>query len=144
MSCSESFETGAESANSNSVTSERRCKHGMRAVLYISWSRSNPGRRFFRCPVWKDDDCGFFSWYDDVIPPRQKEIISHLVETKKLLESKVELMQKKESAMEDVIKHLEAQVMKHKMFQSSHQLEQRANQAFVSFHLRQLKFFFAL
>ncbi|CAN0883997.1 hypothetical protein LINGRAHAP2_LOCUS14710 [Linum grandiflorum] len=42
-----------------------QCKHKHVAVVKVSATRKNPGRRFFRCPFWKDDDCGFFKWSDD-------------------------------------------------------------------------------
>ncbi|KAI4325862.1 hypothetical protein MLD38_031226 [Melastoma candidum] len=60
--------------------------------------------------MWKDDDCGFFSWYDEVVPPRQKEVILYLVENKKMLEGNIQAMQKREGEMEELIKHLQTEL----------------------------------
>ncbi|CAN0928543.1 hypothetical protein LINGRAHAP2_LOCUS36560 [Linum grandiflorum] len=30
-----------------------QCKHNHLAVVKVSRTRKNPGRRFFRCPFWK-------------------------------------------------------------------------------------------
>ncbi|XP_050204466.1 uncharacterized protein LOC126685741 isoform X2 [Mercurialis annua] len=51
------------------ATKERsRCRHG-RLYLYTSWTKTNPGRRFWRCCKSKTpDDCGAFRWYDEEVP----------------------------------------------------------------------------
>ncbi|CAN0918800.1 hypothetical protein LINGRAHAP2_LOCUS31088 [Linum grandiflorum] len=44
------------------------CKHGECAVVNISSTWHNPGRKFYRCRHWKDKalDCDFFKWVDEV------------------------------------------------------------------------------
>ncbi|KAJ9557626.1 hypothetical protein OSB04_012240 [Centaurea solstitialis] len=39
------------------------CHCGCRAIVRISWTSANPGRRFFCCPN-TGYDCGFFMWVD--------------------------------------------------------------------------------
>ncbi|CAN0830932.1 hypothetical protein LINGRAPRIM_LOCUS3423, partial [Linum grandiflorum] len=44
-----------------------RCKHKHAAIVKVSKTKKNRGRQFFGCSFWKDDDCGFFKWSDDVV-----------------------------------------------------------------------------
>ncbi|XP_042024472.1 uncharacterized protein LOC121771689 [Salvia splendens] len=44
------------------------CNHGVRAEIGTSRTDNNPGRRFYRCPSWKSDDCKFFRWIEPTSP----------------------------------------------------------------------------
>ncbi|XP_041995619.1 uncharacterized protein At4g04775-like [Salvia splendens] len=45
------------------------CDHGLEADVVTSNTDANPGRRFYRCQVWKEDDCKFFRWIDPSLSP---------------------------------------------------------------------------
>ncbi|MED6168055.1 hypothetical protein PIB30_008405 [Stylosanthes scabra] len=43
------------------------CGHGMKALLRVSRTKENPGRRFWGCPRYEvKESCGFFDWADVV------------------------------------------------------------------------------
>ncbi|XP_059318731.1 uncharacterized protein LOC132069392 [Lycium ferocissimum] len=69
-----------------------RCQHGVLLKMQISWSRNNPGRRFWTCPFYGDKKCKFFEWRDDPIDERSKFVIHKLI--KKMEEQAVELKKK--------------------------------------------------
>ncbi|CAI9301574.1 unnamed protein product [Lactuca saligna] len=52
--------------SSSSSTNIRTCYCGDRVGMWTSWTRKNPGRRFFGCPNYMDEekDCGYFRWID--------------------------------------------------------------------------------
>ena len=47
------------------------CNHDLKAELVTSRTAANPGRRYYRCPIWKEDDCRFFRWSDAGLSPSQ-------------------------------------------------------------------------
>ncbi|XP_047948914.1 uncharacterized protein LOC125194723 [Salvia hispanica] len=47
------------------------CNHDLEAELVISRTTANPGRRYYRCPICKEDDCRFFRWVDVGLSPSQ-------------------------------------------------------------------------
>ncbi|XP_047942664.1 uncharacterized protein LOC125189427 [Salvia hispanica] len=47
------------------------CNHDLEAELVISRTAANPGRRYYRCRIWKEDDCKFFRWVDAGLSPSQ-------------------------------------------------------------------------
>ncbi|KAK9713127.1 hypothetical protein RND81_06G004800 [Saponaria officinalis] len=48
-----------------SLSSNVLCKHNMSPLEQtVKKNGANRGRRFLRCPKWKNDDCGFFKWVD--------------------------------------------------------------------------------
>ncbi|CAN0843446.1 hypothetical protein LINGRAHAP2_LOCUS3860 [Linum grandiflorum] len=53
-------------SSSSSRHGNRRCSHQCDVVLKVAGTTKNPGRRFLRCPFWKNSsaDCGFFEWVD--------------------------------------------------------------------------------
>ncbi|PWA36196.1 zinc finger, GRF-type [Artemisia annua] len=53
------------------------CHCGLRAKIRTSWTALNPGRRFYSCP--KQDDCGFFDWFDPPMCARAVNIIPGLL-----------------------------------------------------------------
>ncbi|RYQ86379.1 uncharacterized protein LOC107621272 [Arachis ipaensis] len=43
-----------------------RCFCGLGVTLLQSGTAMNPGRWFVRCPNWKNSDCNFFVWVDEM------------------------------------------------------------------------------
>ncbi|KAK4720320.1 hypothetical protein R3W88_018658 [Solanum pinnatisectum] len=57
-----------------------RCKHGILLNLQTSWSKLNPGRRFWSCPCYGSKNCKFFRWRDkEKVDPRSSLILPRLV-----------------------------------------------------------------
>ncbi|XP_042047223.1 uncharacterized protein At4g04775-like [Salvia splendens] len=54
------------------------CDHGLEADVVTSNTDANPGRRFYRCQVWKEDDCKFFRWIDPSLSPNQEYFFKKL------------------------------------------------------------------
>ncbi|CAN0900158.1 hypothetical protein LINGRAHAP2_LOCUS20683 [Linum grandiflorum] len=50
----------------SSCSNRQLCRHHKPAVVKVSGTARNPGRRFYCCARWKDNDCGFFEWADDL------------------------------------------------------------------------------
>ncbi|MED6124036.1 hypothetical protein PIB30_055206 [Stylosanthes scabra] len=58
---------GSRSSWGNSSTRRRTmvCSHGDKAVLRVSGTKENPGRRFWGCPHYDvGGECHFFRWAD--------------------------------------------------------------------------------
>ncbi|KAH0655142.1 hypothetical protein KY285_030024 [Solanum tuberosum] len=67
-----------------------RCKHGSLLHMQTSWSKLNPGRRFWSCPYYGENNCHFFRWRDrEEIDPRSQFILPILVNKIKELEDEV-------------------------------------------------------
>ncbi|WMV51387.1 hypothetical protein MTR67_044772 [Solanum verrucosum] len=50
------------------------------ADLQTSWSKLNPGRRFWSCPCYASKNCKFFRWRDkEEVDPRSSFILPRLV-----------------------------------------------------------------
>ncbi|CAH9110385.1 unnamed protein product [Cuscuta europaea] len=49
-----------------------------KARLWTSWTDKNPGRRFYGCPYYKKEGCGFFQWHDEQLTNRAKDVINQL------------------------------------------------------------------
>ncbi|KAJ1395292.1 Zinc finger, GRF-type [Sesbania bispinosa] len=55
-----------KSASSHSVSGRRLCGCGDEIVTWTFGSVKNPGRKFYRCPNWKNKDSRqFFQWVDE-------------------------------------------------------------------------------
>ncbi|CAH9129430.1 unnamed protein product [Cuscuta epithymum] len=50
----------------------------VKARVWTSWIDKNPGRRFYGCPFYEKDGCGFFEWYDEPLTDRAKHVINDL------------------------------------------------------------------
>ncbi|KAJ1378655.1 Zinc finger, GRF-type [Sesbania bispinosa] len=60
--------SGSSRSSSASAFSRKRCGCGDEVVVFTAGSRAkNPGKRFRRCPNWKDVNrsCGLFEWVED-------------------------------------------------------------------------------
>ncbi|KAL5137109.1 hypothetical protein HKD37_10G027527 [Glycine soja] len=87
-----SLRSGAMERSSSSYTSEVRsrvfCLCNIETPLVTSWTKENPGRRFYGCGLYKARNinldtgrkgCNFFQWHDPVGNNRQKKIIVGLM-----------------------------------------------------------------
>ncbi|KAG6514840.1 hypothetical protein ZIOFF_025214 [Zingiber officinale] len=70
------------------------CHCGLRATLQTSWTESNPGRRFFSCPKYRQKGCGFFLWHDPELSERSKTIINELKMINKKLKLEINELKK--------------------------------------------------
>ncbi|KAG6505366.1 uncharacterized protein LOC121987886 [Zingiber officinale] len=70
------------------------CYCGLRAILQISWTESNPGRRFFSCPKYRERGCDFFLWHDPEPSQRSKTIINELKWNNKKLKLEISELKK--------------------------------------------------
>ncbi|WMV51384.1 hypothetical protein MTR67_044769 [Solanum verrucosum] len=71
-----------------------RYKHSVLLHMQSSWSKSNPGRRFWSCPYYGSKNCKFFRWRDkEEVDLRSKYILPKLVNKIKELEEEVLRMQ---------------------------------------------------
>ncbi|XP_042445187.1 uncharacterized protein LOC122030096 [Zingiber officinale] len=99
-----------EASSSSATSLTRRCMNdeqgetpniscycGLRATLWTSWKETNPGRRFFSCPRFRDRGCGFFSWHDPELSERTKAIINHLKMDNKKLQMEISELKKNNS-----------------------------------------------
>ncbi|KAK6130378.1 hypothetical protein DH2020_035883 [Rehmannia glutinosa] len=77
------------------------CNCGMDALLKTSWTKSNPGRRFWACPRYGQNGyCGHFKWADDEMCSRAKQIIPGLLSKINKLQEEIEALQSKEGKFE--------------------------------------------
>ncbi|KAJ1393610.1 Zinc finger, GRF-type [Sesbania bispinosa] len=56
---------GSKIDTSSSSSRRRMCECGLAPLVLTSNSLKNPGRRFLRCPNWKNTQNRFFQWVDD-------------------------------------------------------------------------------
>nr|CAB3497645.1 unnamed protein product [Digitaria exilis] len=70
-------------------------KHGKPCSIETCWDRQDPGRRFYRCPLFKDPcmDCGFTRWLDEEFPKKATKHINSLLSNVESLEQRVENLQ---------------------------------------------------
>ncbi|XBI77153.1 hypothetical protein VPH35_070314 [Triticum aestivum] len=54
------------------------CNPPRKAPRWISWSRQNPGRRYYCCVDAMHGGCGFVEWHDDPLPKFLSELIGDL------------------------------------------------------------------
>nr|XP_045084129.1 uncharacterized protein LOC123493899 [Aegilops tauschii subsp. strangulata] len=54
------------------------CNPRRKAPRWISWSRQNPGRRYYACVDAMHGGCGFVEWHDDPLPKFWSDLIGDL------------------------------------------------------------------
>ncbi|XBI88004.1 hypothetical protein VPH35_026013 [Triticum aestivum] len=54
------------------------CNPRRKAPRWISWSRQNPGRRYYACVDAMHGGCGFVEWHDDPLPKVWSDLIGDL------------------------------------------------------------------
>ncbi|XBH79685.1 hypothetical protein VPH35_105594 [Triticum aestivum] len=54
------------------------CNPRLKAPRWISWSRQNPGRRYYACVNALSGGCGYVEWHDDPLPQFFSELIGDL------------------------------------------------------------------
>ncbi|KAK4268088.1 hypothetical protein QN277_024792 [Acacia crassicarpa] len=53
----------------------------MVAWRWTAWTDGNPGRRFYGCPLYNQDEaCGFFAWHDNELGERANTVIKELLD----------------------------------------------------------------
>ncbi|KAL8491687.1 hypothetical protein ACS0TY_023330 [Phlomoides rotata] len=62
-----------------------RANCGMEARIRTSWTKFNPGRRFYGCRASRVNGggCSFFEWLDEEMSERAKTVILNLLEENK-------------------------------------------------------------
>ncbi|KAG6492066.1 hypothetical protein ZIOFF_047016 [Zingiber officinale] len=79
------------------------CYCGLRATLWTSWKETNPSRRFFSCPKFRERGCGFFLWHDPELSERAKGIINDLKRDNKKLQMEISELKKSNMYIESAI-----------------------------------------
>ncbi|XBJ20803.1 hypothetical protein VPH35_011567 [Triticum aestivum] len=54
------------------------CRPRRKAPRWISWSRQNPGRRYYACVDAMVSGCGYVEWHDDPLPKFLSDLIGDL------------------------------------------------------------------
>ncbi|XP_057425474.1 uncharacterized protein LOC130718863 [Lotus japonicus] len=76
-------QASSSSATSVSDPHGRRviCDCGVVSPLRTSWTRENPGRRFYGCGLYQGRKrrCVFFQWHDQEFNQREKKVIAWLL-----------------------------------------------------------------
>ncbi|XP_037449670.1 uncharacterized protein LOC119319286 [Triticum dicoccoides] len=54
------------------------CRQPRKAPRWISWSRQNPGRRYYACVDAMHGGCGYVEWHDDPLPKFFSDLIGDL------------------------------------------------------------------
>ncbi|KAE8814166.1 hypothetical protein D1007_08590 [Hordeum vulgare] len=55
-----------------------RCYPARKAPRWISWSRQNPGRRYYACVDALHGGCGYVEWHDGELPKFVSDLIGDL------------------------------------------------------------------
>lgn len=66
------------------------CHCGLPVKQFTSWTETNPGRRFYRCPRPQGHvQCQYFAWIDSPIYGRGRDVIINLRKEKRELEQQL-------------------------------------------------------
>ncbi|KAL8224172.1 hypothetical protein R6Q57_019647 [Mikania cordata] len=75
---SSSMYSSSMSSSSSMADQLLMCSCGSSTSCTTSWTRRNPGRRFYCCKK-KGRGCGFVAWADPPMCPRSMEVIPELL-----------------------------------------------------------------
>ncbi|KAL8477042.1 hypothetical protein ACS0TY_029381 [Phlomoides rotata] len=102
---------GGSSGSDSSVKSSmvrNPCKgHVIEATIFTSYTEDNPGRRFMRCPLRETDDCKFFEWIDDNLPPQYKIVAARVARMKNNIEAQLKEKFQSEANLEQELRMIE-------------------------------------
>ena len=77
------------------------CACGEQRIIRVSWTRANPGRRFWSC---RDPTCNrSFEWVEGPLCARSSRIISGILKNKSELEVELQRCKKRERIMRVVV-----------------------------------------
>ncbi|KAL8539612.1 hypothetical protein ACS0TY_001280 [Phlomoides rotata] len=94
--------------NFETFNRRKKCRgHDVEVNLFTSYTEDNPGKRFFRCPFREWDDCKYFEWLDDELPPRSKIAAVRVVRKKNILEAELKQRIEKDVVLEEKLKMLD-------------------------------------
>ncbi|KAL8555539.1 hypothetical protein ACS0TY_003372 [Phlomoides rotata] len=86
------------------------CKgHGVLASVYTSYSEDNTGR-FMRCSMRGTDDCKYFEWIDDELPPEFKIVVARVARKKNILEAQLRESRQKVAVLAEQLTLMERKV----------------------------------
>ncbi|KAL8499091.1 hypothetical protein ACS0TY_022168 [Phlomoides rotata] len=87
------------------------CKgHGVLASVYTSYTKDNPGWRFMRCSMRGTDDCKYFEWIDDELPPEFKIVAARVSRKKNILEAQLRESHQKVAVLAEQLTLMERKV----------------------------------
>lgn len=79
-------------------SNQGKCFCGHDTMVQISWTRTNPGRRFLACPAYdarnNSRGCSYFRWIDNPMTIWQKDVILKLMAEKRDIENELIWQQK--------------------------------------------------
>ncbi|KAE8781428.1 hypothetical protein D1007_45288 [Hordeum vulgare] len=67
-----------ESAMAYEPEKKCRCNPPRKAPRWISWSKHNPGRRYYACVDAMHGGCGYVEWHDSELPNFFSDLIGDL------------------------------------------------------------------
>ncbi|KAL8489825.1 hypothetical protein ACS0TY_025635 [Phlomoides rotata] len=87
------------------------CKcHGVLASVYTSYTEDNPCRRFMWCSMRDTDDCKYFEWIDDELPPEFKIVDARVARKKNILEAQLRESHQKVAVLAEQLTLMERKV----------------------------------
>ncbi|KAL8556168.1 hypothetical protein ACS0TY_003818 [Phlomoides rotata] len=107
---------GGSSGSTSSIESSmvrKPCKgHGIKVIVFTSYTEDNPRRKFMCCPLRETDDCKFFEWIGDDLPPQYKMIVVRVARKKNIIEAqlkekKLRMIERKLGVIEEHNKELQ-------------------------------------
>ncbi|KAL8555724.1 hypothetical protein ACS0TY_003512 [Phlomoides rotata] len=106
-----SSKIGGSSGSDSSVEGSmvgKPCKgHSIEATIFTSYTEDNPGRRFMCYPLRETDDCNFFEWIDDNLPPQYKIVAARVARRKNNIEAQLKEKVQMEAILEQELRTIE-------------------------------------
>ncbi|KAL8497215.1 hypothetical protein ACS0TY_020777 [Phlomoides rotata] len=73
----------------------------------MSYTEDNPGMRFMRCPLRETDDCKFFEWINDNLPPQYKIVATRVARRMNNIEAQLKEKVQREAILEQELRMIE-------------------------------------